>query len=416
MQTKFSATNQAVLEDFLNLGLPCDSNAVSELWSRHYWSLEGARGVFAVTNQQLEKKVPGNQNFGRSGFLRCWLSNTRLLLIQNANQPREFRYSSPIFCDTNFVSFCEAFDAERSLGDHKEGFEEAIRFLIPISSAASAFPYLIENAENPNKDRVRATLRSFAAFKLTSLESFNSTNKFSHQSESYSSDQIADGCLTAMEDESFKVIHQRMKQHFLMARIVLLKCALIVFKRQALTLEKRFFALLEFLHEEIGRLPQFESLAAYRFFDMDVGTSFFQRIQRNSRSLDRTLTAMSWDLAHWRSALDMLLMGSNRKEEPAFPLPHFLSFDQPFVELIDGMLLDGIVYKTNPVQYMQIPNGSLIQAVSELYSDACNKFYQTESCENRAVRACVGNQFTDQLVSLESALALELVSEQSRNT
>ena len=80
-----------------------------------------------------------------------------------------------------------------------------------------------------------------------------------------------------MGGQDFKTIHAWVKKYFLWARVVLLKCALLAFKRPALTLERRFYALIQFLHEELARLPQFEIHVGYRFF------AFVRDIDRRDR-------------------------------------------------------------------------------------------------------------------------------------
>lgn len=172
MTDAFSQTRQELLEDFANIERQGDADEINAIWSRHYEALRGSRGMFVVNDPIQEKTLPGNKDFGTTGFLRCWMASTRLTLIQNRDGAREFQYSAPIFCDTNFASFCEAFDSGRNLDAHQHGFESAVAYLLPVSQGTNIFPYLIENAENPNREKVRATLRAFAAFKLTSPQFF----------------------------------------------------------------------------------------------------------------------------------------------------------------------------------------------------------------------------------------------------
>jgi hypothetical protein len=386
----FSQERQEILEDFVNLEPPCDTEKIGEAWSRHYSALQDSRGIFVVTDSIQEKNVPGNQDFDGSGFLRCWMSSSRVLLIQNRDSAREFRYSSPIFCDTNFASFCEAFEAGRSLGAHQAGFEAAVKFLLPLSQGMNIFPYLIENAGNPNRDKVHATIRAFAAFKLTSSESFAAKNRFTHEGSPYSSEQIADGCLETMGGSDFKVLHAWMKRYYFWARIVLLKSTLVVFKHKGLTLERRYYSLIKFLHEEMARLPQFETFVGYRFFALSSGEPFFQGVQQNARALNRTLSSMAWDLAHWRALFDMLLINSIVANLPAFPIPHFLTFDEPFVRLTEGLRLDGLIYDPVRRRTEQIPSGAIARSVSKLLRSACEEFVGPEAREDRARRALEG--------------------------
>ena len=98
------------------------------------------------------------------------MASTRLLLIQNCERERDRRYSAPIFCDSNFVSYCEAFCGQRNLSHNLHAFRRAVEYLLPRAGVTSAFPYMVENADSPDREKVRATLPAFAAFELTSPE------------------------------------------------------------------------------------------------------------------------------------------------------------------------------------------------------------------------------------------------------
>lgn len=211
-----------------------------------------------------------------------------------------------------------------------------------------------------------------------------------------------------MAGQDFRTLHAWVKKYFLWARIVLLKCALIVFERQAPTLERRFYALLKFLHERMARLPQFEVHVGYRFFALNSGASFFQGVQQNARRLVKTLSSMAWDLAHWRALFDMLLVQSNSDDRAAFPIPHFLTFDQPFVRLTEGLRLDGLIYAPVRRRYEQIPNSLLLRSVSELLHQSCQEFYRPEARQDRARRVLDDGREDEALVTIESELARSL--------
>jgi hypothetical protein len=336
------------------------------------------------------------------------MAGTRLCLIQNRDCGWEFQYSAPISCDTNFASFCEAFDSGRPLGAHEEGFRSALAFLLPLRGATDAFPYLVENAENPHREKVRATLRAFAAFKLTTPEYFAANGGFCHQSGSLSSDTIADGCLATLDGTDFKLIHSWVKERFLWARVVLLKCTLEVFQRVSVRLEDRFYAVMKFLHEVMACIPQFEIHVAYRFFALNAGASFFDGIQQNARALDQKLKSMAWDLAHWRTLFDLLLVHSTNGHFSAFPIPHFLSFDKPFVSLTEGLRLDGLIYAEGRRRCEQILNRPLIEAVSDLLEGVCREFYGIPAREDRSRRVLNGQESVEQLLSVEAELTAEL--------
>jgi hypothetical protein len=400
-----------MVEDFLNAAIDRDKEVIGRAWSHYFPLLTGARGMFVVNDPAYAKPIlPGDRNFGGKGFLRCWMAGTQLLLIQNRGSTRGFRYGAPIACDTNFVSFCEAFHSGRPLGAHTAAFEEAVSFLLPIAEATHAFPYMVENAENPHREKVRATLAAFAAFKLTSPGTFARERRFVPSDPAVDVGRIADECLQVMASDDFRVLHAWVKEHFHWARIVLMKAALLVFRGNAKSVEARFAALLEFLHFELARLPQFEIYAAHRFFVLSSREAFFSKVQRNAANLDRTLHAMAWDLAHWRNLFEMLTITASRPDAAAFPIPHFLSFDEPFVRLTDAFQLNGLIFAANGRRCEHIFSGDLVRPVSALLQGPCHRFYTDDAIRDRRRRALEGTALAEQLIAVEKTVAAELLS------
>src|SRR5262249_9871794 len=122
----FSERRRSLLMDFGNVAGSHDADRIRATWGQHYRDLTGARGIFVIDDSNHELILPGDRNFGTTGFLRCLMGSTCLLNIQNKDGAREFRYSAPIFCDTNFVSFCGTFFTRRDLKGNANGFREAV--------------------------------------------------------------------------------------------------------------------------------------------------------------------------------------------------------------------------------------------------------------------------------------------------
>ena len=236
----FSAQRE-ILQDFANVLTTADAGKIADLWLRHYSSLAGARGLFCVKEQRYDKPdLPENRDFGGRGFLRSWMASKRLLLAQNCEGARERRYSAPIFCDSNFVRYCEAFYGQRNLSQNSDAFQRAVEYLLPRAEGTSAFPYMVENVENPDREKVRATLRAFAAFKLTLPEYFASHGRFLTARGKLAADDIADGCLEVMGKADFRTLHTWVKNRYLWSRIVLIK-AVYCFLRAAVRRPPRSF-------------------------------------------------------------------------------------------------------------------------------------------------------------------------------
>ena len=368
--SSFSAKQREMLQDFGNVTVTADAGKIADLWLHHYSSLAGARGVFCVKEQRYDKPdLPQNRDFGGSGFLRSWMASKRLLLIQSSEGARDRRYSAPIFCDSNFVSYCEAFCGQRSLSENSDAFRDAVTYLLPIAEETSAFPYMVENAENPDREKVRATLRAFAAFKLTPPEYFASQDRFLTARDELTEHDIADGCLELMGRADFRTLHTWVKDHYLLSRIVLIKAALLSFEGRRKNTSTLFFELLKFLHDELGRLPRFEIYVAHRFFLLSSREPFFSPVQQDAMDFDRKIRSMAWDLAHWRSLFEMLVICASSVGATTFPIPHFLSFDRRFVKLVEAFQLSGLIYPANGRHCEHLYSEALWRPVSDLLGE-----------------------------------------------
>ena len=327
------------------------------------------------------------------------MAGDRLILIREASE--DFRFSSPIFCDSNFVSLCGAFSAGRDLGALSGDFKQAIKDLLPYASYASAYPYLLETAENSNRDKVRASLLGFACFKLTSPEHFQKTGRFIG-TETCSPNEIADEAIKITNGQDFATLAMWATNRFLWAKVTLTKAALIHFDRPGASACSKLYALLEFLHSELARLHQFDIYAAFRFFELTSTEPFFRGLQRNSPGLNDVLRAMAWDLTHWRITLELLTIESWRSGSVPFPIPHFLSFDRGFVSLLESFQFRGLIYDVDHRRPEFFFKRDLLEPVSKLLEKKCATFYSRESMLNRSQRATTSDD--DKLREVNSEL------------
>jgi hypothetical protein len=134
----FSERRRSLLTDFATVAGSHEAECIRAVWVQHCHELMGARGIFVVDDPKYNLTLPGDHNFGTTRFLRCLMGSTRLLNIQNKEGAREFRYSAPIFCDTNFISFRGTFFNGRDLKANADGFQEAVKFLLPIKNSLTA--------------------------------------------------------------------------------------------------------------------------------------------------------------------------------------------------------------------------------------------------------------------------------------
>ena len=401
----FSAKTREILQNFANVAMTADAGKIADLWLHHSSSLTGARGLFCVKEQRFDKPdLPENRDFGGRGFLRSWMASKRLLLIQNCERARDRRYSARIFCDSNFVRYCEAFCGQRNLSQNSDAFRRAVEYLLPRAEGISALPYMVENAESPDREKVRATLRAFAAFKLTSPEYFSSHGRFLTAQGKLTADNIADGWLEVMGKADFRTLHTWVKDHYLWSRIVLIKAALLFFEGRSKETGTLFFELLKFLHDELGRLPQFEIYVAHRLFLLSSREPFFSPVQQNTADLDRKIRSMAWGLAHWRSLFEMLAIEASFVGATPFSIPHFLSFDRQFVKLTETLQLSGLIYAANGRRCEHIYSEALWRPVSDLLGEERRQLCTEEAIRDRQRRNQNDGAPDKQLVQSEATL------------
>ena len=393
--------------DFVNIVGRADVDDLREMWAEHSEALEEARGLFVVDDPAYECTLPGNRNFGETGFLRNLMASNRLILIQSESVGDDFSYSPVIFADTNFVSFCEAFQASRDLGLNDTAFRQCAAFLQPLRQSTTPYPYLLENADHPNKDKVRSTLLAFAAFKFAA-DPLSKQGIFRYECSGSDLEKFADDAMQMMESKDFKAVHSWAKHYFLWARIILLKATLIVFENTTNNAEEKFYTLLKFLHERLARILQLETNVAYRYFLLNSQEPFFNPLQQNSRRVDRSIRSMAWDLAHWRMLFDISTVISSRPEKNPFPLPHFVSFDRRFVRLIDGFHLDGVIFSKRMRRCEQFFTHSRLREMSDVLQGICGEFQKPESVRDRQARALRERPADQDLIEAEADLTNKL--------
>jgi len=406
----FSVSRRLMIQDFVDVMPTSEVDELRMVWGRHSDVLENARGLFVVDQPQFECSLPGNRNFSTTGFLRNVMASNRLVLVQSESFGSDFDYSPVIFADTNFVRLCEAFQSGRDLGGNTDAFCQAISFLKPVRQSTVPYLYLLENADHSNKEKIRKTLIAFAAFKLGQLGSSQTSNKFSCSCSASALEKIADDAVSMMNGTDFRAVHSGAKNHFLWARIILLKSTLITFEKPTFGASDRFYSLLAFLHEKLARFLQFEVHVAYRYFVLNSQEPFFNPVQRNSSKLNQSLRSMAWDLAHWNMLFLISTVLSSRPERNPFPVPHFLSFDRRFIRLIESFRLNAVIFSEKMRRWEQFYTYGLLKEMSDVLRGPCGDFYTREAMENRKKRALPGLPTEGELVEIEADLTRELVA------
>jgi hypothetical protein len=406
----FSPSRQLMVQDFVDALPTTDVDELRMVWGQHTDVLNDARGLFVVDNPAFECSLPGNRNFGKTGFLRNVMEGSRLALIQSESFGSDFGYASVIFADTNFVSLCEAFQSGRDLGGNTDAFREAVAFLNPLRTKTIPYPYLLENAEHPNKEKIRSTLIAFAAFKFGYPGSSHTSTKFTYSCSTSDLEKVADDALLMMDGPDFRAVHSWAKHHFTWARIILLKSTLIVFEKPTSSAASRFYALLKFLHDRLARLLQFETFVAYRYFVLNSEEPFFNPVQRNSAKLNQNLRSMAWDLTHWKMLFDVSNVISSRPDRSPFPVPHFLSFDRRFIRLIEAFQLNAVIFSKKMRRCEQFYSYALLKEMSDVLEGPCGEFQVQEAVQERQKRALKERPADQDLIEVEVELTKELAA------
>jgi hypothetical protein len=177
-----------------------------------------------------------------------------------------YDHAAPIFCDTNFVSYCRAYRAGTLAGAREGEFRVAIEFLKLYASSLSALPYLLENGDNVCRDSVRESLIAFALLKINPVAFLEGGKQSRDSATLIEAERIADSTINLATGADFRLLHDWSKKQIEWADVVLTKAALIGFDSGLKSVKQKLHSLLEFLHRKLARLPQFEVYVAYRFF------------------------------------------------------------------------------------------------------------------------------------------------------
>jgi len=264
-----------MLLDFANVTGSHSADEIRNVWGRYYEDLSGARGIFVVDDPKHELQVPGDRDFDAKGFLRCLMGGRRLLNIQNLEGARECRYSAPIFCDTNFVSFCGACFAGRDLKANNKAFRQAVEYLLPRKESLNATAYVIENAGNPNLETLRTSLVGFLALKRSTTPNFG--KHLFNDKQTGDLQNAVNRVLETLKGPDFQTIHAWVKERYAWSKLILLKATLIAFTDAGRSIENRMRQLFQFLHDEFARFIQFEIYVAFSILFTEFAGTVLQR-------------------------------------------------------------------------------------------------------------------------------------------
>jgi len=349
-----------------------DFSQIGRTWSRFFYDLQGARGVFVVGDPKYDRpRLPTDTSFEAKCSLVGLLKSRQIGLIQDARSTRPFNYAGHIFADTNFVSYCNTIYSGKSLGANADAFYAAGDYLMTKRDGLGAICYLIENFEQRHHPQVKNSIKAFAAFKFADTETFRNDRKIRPTISEDKLNEMATGTLASLETPDFNIIHETMKLSYLSCRVLLTKIAAIELNfGNGKSAKQKLLSLLEYCHDEVAMLPQTEMLAAWRFYELKSQEPFFKMIQRNASDLLGSIHSMSWDLAHWRNIMTVVTTESHLGISAPFPIPYFLTFDQGFASLLKQLQLKGIIFLVSGIRYIVVPDNHNLQSFSDVLEDA----------------------------------------------
>ena len=388
---------EEILGSFANACASGDLSLINHTWSRFYYDLVGAKGVFVVNDSKYEKPLlPLDAIFKSKCFLKGWLKSRRLGLIQNSGSSTPFTYGGYILADTNFVSYCNCVFLGKDLGDNTEAFHAVSNYLMPNRAGLVAICYMVENFHQRTLPQVRESIKAFAAFKFADPEAFSKTGKIVPTISESRLQEIINSVLADMESQDFKTLYERMRQNYLVGKIALTQMAVIEFgSNKQRTLQGKLLELLKFFDKEVSMLPQLELIVACKYFELRNNEPFFKKIQRNSKELLFSINSMAWDIAHWRNAMDLMLVTSVTGNGPYFPIPYFLTFDAGFAALLGQIQLNGVIFHGQNRLYEAIHDLNLFQTLSCVFEGEGEQIISPDAISKRKSRlAAIDNHTT----------------------
>jgi hypothetical protein len=355
-----------------------DFSQIGRTWSRFSYDLQGARGIFVVSDPKYDRPIlPTDVSFATRCNLVGLIKSRQIGMIQDARSKRPFNYAGHIFADTNFVSYCNTVYSGKSLGAIGDAFYAAGDFLMEsrgdlgeIRNGLGAMCYMVENFEQRHHPQVKNSLNAFIAFKLADADVFRRTRKICPTVSETEHEKMVSETMAGLETPDFKTIYEAMKLSYLSSRVALSKIASIELSLgNGKSAKQKVLKLFEYFHNEVAILPQMEMFAAWRFYEFKSQEPFFKMIQQNASDLLGNIHAMAWDFAHWRNIMMLVTAHSHLGIDATFPIPYFLTFDQGFARLLQQLQLKGIILLGSGTRYITVPDNQKLHSFSEVLED-----------------------------------------------
>jgi hypothetical protein len=142
----------------------------------------------------------------------------------------------------------------------------------------------------------------------------------------------------------------------------LLKMSILQIKNRSQNLSKKVHQFIEFCDTEIAALMMREILLARAYFERGQGLSFFRNVQAKNKNIFTQLDSMAWDLWHLHELEELLTMCPDPNTRYYFPA--LLTFDKPFIEVIDLYPLKACAYFEGGHRPMPFYEGDFVSLIA----------------------------------------------------
>lgn len=375
---------QGILADLIPVCDDGDVEAISEMMNHHFHSLETARSIFCVTDEKYEREfLPESQVFRDQGYLRSLMSSRRVVNIKNLGEGDGFKLSYTISLDTQFVSFLRRLYQGRNISQFDAALIDCLKYLVPYRSGANILPYLFENDDNRGCPEFAETLEAFFHFRAATDDQFQPTDHFGSELTEIEAKQSVSETLTMLDGGDWRVVVGEAKKNWALSYLTLLVAAKvgIEYSRKSTAAKLKYLAQ---ALDEVGMIGKIELHFANLFLQQGTDERFFRQIQANAKDLMTKLKNMAWDMSHWRNIFVHSSLASRVNNDHAdFTVPYVLSFDKPFMEMVDGYRVNGVInYSGEGAKFITVLPYEIEAGLSKNLED-CQEFFGLEQARMR---------------------------------
>jgi hypothetical protein len=364
-----------------------DINEINEfLWRPLRDELHGVKGLFCVSDPEYKKEhLPESRNFAQRCHLISFLESRRIGLIQKIGSSKPFRYTFTISFDTNYASYLNSYRSGVNLGANAAAFQSSLQYIYDYRNKLDCQCYLFENYDKLDSPEVFDTISAYYAFRFSDAAAFKANGEIAPTIIDAEIDERVHKALEIAKGSDFRTLYERARHNYLTAALCIYKMAEIGFDtRNSPKNQLRRF--LTYLHEELAFIPLREMFLAYSFFAVRPRPPFFNPVQTNSTSLFKRLNAMSWDIAHLRTILDLSAVNSRNAGEGAFLIPYLLTFDQAFAALTPLIQAKALIYFEHPSRTESIYTSDYEQQIKEILGEDFESFFGQKAFFDRKKR------------------------------